>query len=442
MRSVAALALLASVTLLFRGVPPAAAQETRPPNIVLILADDLGYEGLSSNGSTSYHTPNLDDLAASGMRFERAYAMPLCTPTRSLLMTGRFNFRNYEQFGHLKTGEQTFANFIHDAGYATAMVGKWQLAGDEQTPHQLGFDEYLLWQLHQGDYWARHKNPILTRSGSAHADTLTGKYAPDLFVDFIGDFIDRHKDAPFLVYFTMVLPHTPYQPPPSLPEYSTHDPATANDTAYFAPTVAYMDALVGRVVKKLDEAGVRENTLLIFVGDNGTGREITSRMGDRLVHGDKGYTTDAGIHVPMVASWPAVMKDRKDGRVRGEMVDIVDLFPTLLDAAGAKSPGYHTDGITLYPTLRNGARHAREVVVQDYHSRTHGPLPIRQYALDERFKLYSNGELYDYLADPLEQKHVTSATLTPEARKSRTKLQKALEYLRAEVAAAGKVWGE
>lgn len=435
MRPASTLALLAGAVLSLSAAVPAAAQEARPPNIVLILADDIGYEGLSSNGSTSYQTPRLDELAARGVRFERAYAMPLCTPTRSLLMTGKFNFLNYEQFGHLKPGEKTFANFIRNAGYATAIVGKWQLGGDEETPHEVGFDEYLLWQLYQGDYWARHKNPILTRSGAAHADTLAGAYAPDLFVDFIEGFIDRHAEGPFLVYFPMVLPHTPYQPPPSLPEYATHDPATANDTTYFAPTVAYMDAVVGRVVRKLEEAGVRENTLVIFVGDNGTGREITSRMGDRLVRGDKGYTTDAGIHVPMVVSWPAAVRA---GQVRGEMVDVADIFPTLLDAAGAKAPeGYPMAGISLYPALRTGARHPREVVVQAYHAHTRGPLPIRQYALDEHYKLYASGKLYDYLADPLEEAPLADASLTSSARRSRAKLQVALDRLLSQMKAAG-----
>jgi arylsulfatase A len=118
------------------------------PNIILIIADDQGYETIGANGGTTYKTPNIDRLAASGMRFENAYAHPLCTPSRVALMTGQYNFRNYTSFGELRLNEKTFGNMLRDAAYKTAIVGKWQLSeGDFQAPFHFGFDEYLLWNF-------------------------------------------------------------------------------------------------------------------------------------------------------------------------------------------------------------------------------------------------------------------------------------------------------
>lgn len=420
------------------------ARESRPPNVVLILADDLGHEVLNSYGGTSYETPNLDRLAAEGVRFERAYATPLCTTTRVRLMTGKYNFRNYEQFGYLDPRERTFANYLRNAGYATAVAGKWQLSGAEwprkvraeeaprvmQMPHGFGFDEYLLWQFLSPDVWGSRKDPIVVRNG-AGTDTLRGQYGPDVFVEFIEDFIERHRDQPFLVYYPMALVHDPFQPTPGHPAYDELPVEGTNDTTYFAANVAYMDRMVGKLVRRLEELGLRENTLILFVGDNGTDRDVISRMGDRVIRGMKAYTTDAGTHVPLIASWRGVIEP---GQVRGELVDIGDLFPTLLDVAGVSpAPEAKLDAISLYPTLRWGGTHPREWIFRDYQPRW-GRWEARRYVQDARYKLYESGEFYDYLQDPLEKTPLRPDELSASTRRVKEALQAVLDHMRVEMA--------
>lgn len=176
----------------------------KKPNIILIMADDFGYECLGCNGSTSYKTPVLDDLARTGVRFQHCYATPLCTPSRVQIMTGKYNFRNYTEFGSLKPGEKTFAHHLKDAGYTTCVVGKWQLAGHYSgsnykgigtQPEKAGFDEHCLWQVTKlgNRYW----DPVIQQNGTMRLD-LRDKYGPDICTDYINDFIERNKSKPFL----------------------------------------------------------------------------------------------------------------------------------------------------------------------------------------------------------------------------------------------------
>ncbi|MGC3996329.1 MAG: sulfatase-like hydrolase/transferase [Anaeromyxobacter sp.] len=161
------------------------------PNLVLILADDLGYETVGANGGTSYKTPVLDKLAADGMRFTRCFAQPLCTPTRVQLMTGLYNVRNYIHFGALETSQITFGNLLKKAGYATAIAGKWQLGREVDLPQKFGFDESYLWQHTRRP--ARYANPGIEHNGK-ELDFSKGEYGPDLVNDFAIDFITRKKD--------------------------------------------------------------------------------------------------------------------------------------------------------------------------------------------------------------------------------------------------------
>ena len=195
--------------------------QSRRPNIILILADDLGYETIGANGGTSYRTPAIDRLAANGMRFENAYAHPLCTPSRVALMTGQYNSRNYTSFGELRLGEKTFGTMLRDAGYKTRMVGKWQLSErDFQAPHHFGFDEYLLW--HFGTrvngvqtpgprfaYW----DPVVYDNGTLLADT-SGEFGPDPMAESVAEFIQQHQAEPFFLDYSLVLPHDPWIEPP------------------------------------------------------------------------------------------------------------------------------------------------------------------------------------------------------------------------------------
>jgi arylsulfatase A-like enzyme len=419
------------VFLLAAFAPPASrAQERpeaeRPPNVVLIMADDLGWETLESYGSTSYETPNLSALAASGMRFTQAYSTPLCTPSRVRIMTGDYTARNYETFGRLPSDETTFANLLREAGYATAIAGKWQLHGGAQAPHEFGFDEYLLWQLAPGDFWRRYKNPIVSRSDAPASppDTLHGQYGPDVFTRFLTGFIEEHASEPFLVYYPMVLPHRPFQPTPATGAFDTFEIRGADDPAYFGDMVAYMDRLVGRIVQKLEALGLRENTLVIFTGDNGTHHRIYSRMGARVVQGDKGYPTEAGTHVPLLASWPGTVAA---DRTSSALIDFADVLPTLAEAAGVDSTRYaDTDGMSFFPTLVEGRRHPRARIYQDYPGKEDFPYPPRRWVQGRRYKLYADGRFYDMTRDPEEHADLSGRSLSDRARAAKKRLQKVL----------------
>jgi arylsulfatase A len=263
------------------------------PNVVLILADDLGYECLGANGGTSYRTPHLDRLAVEGVRFERCYAQPLCTPSRVQLMTGHYNVRNYIDFGGMDPSLRTFGNVFQEAGYATAIIGKWQLGRDVGLPQKFGFDESYLWQHMRRP--SRYANPGLELNG-VEKDWTNGEYGPDLLNEFALDFIRRKKDGPFFVYYPMTLTHAPYSATPDSEDWRPRARRERRNRSpqHFADMVAYMDKLIGKLLAHLDTLGLRENTLVIFVGDNGTGAGTESRVGDRVVIGDKGGAPNTG----------------------------------------------------------------------------------------------------------------------------------------------------
>jgi len=314
---------LTLIALLAIIVTQAFAQSKRP-NIVLIMADDMGFECVSANGAESYKTPHLDKLAETGMRFEHCYSQPICTPSRVQIMTGRYNSANYVAFGLLDPKAKTFGNVLQDAGYATCIVGKWQLKGGFEGPNKFGFDEYCLWQLTRRPN--RYPNPGFEINGK-EVDYKNGEYGPDVVSDYACDFIKRNAkgDKPFFVYYPMMLPHWPFEPTPDgkdwNPEFRRGDKAergsmsdAKNGKKYFGGMVTYTDKMVGKLVKKLDELGVRDNTLVLFTCDNGTMGTILTKVrgkdgqGTKTIRGGKGSTPDAGTHVPFIASWPGRIK--------------------------------------------------------------------------------------------------------------------------------------
>jgi arylsulfatase A-like enzyme len=429
--------LLLAVIVVGSGV---ACRPERPPrerpNIILVMADDLGYETLRVNGGTSYRTPHLDALARSGMRFTQAYATPLCTPTRVQLMTGQYNFRNYIGFGLLDPEERTVAHLLQAAGYRTAVVGKWQLFGNERQralaggrvgtlPRQAGFDEYALWQVEARG--SRYKDPyleIVDGSPGVHP----GRYGPDVFAEYIERFLERHQHAPFFLYYPMVLPHEPFQPTPDDPDYATFDPGDGlNDPRYFASHVAYLDDVIGRIVRQLERLELREHTLLIFTADNGTDRDVTSRLGDRVVQGRKGYTTEAGTHVPLIASWPSAIEP---DQVNDNLIDFTDFLPTLLDAAQVErwSEDLIADGLSFFPQLLGTAGTVRSWVFCHY-APNWGNFPDRRLAHNREWKLYADGSFYHIAEDPEEQHHVPDEELTGEVRRIRQGLQGVLDRM-------------
>ena len=338
------------------------------PNIVMIMADDMGYEALAVNGSQSCKSPNLDKLAASGVRFTNCFAQPLCTPSRAKLMTGQYNVRNYVKFGMLDRGQKTFAHQLKAAGYATCIAGKWQLGKQTDAPQHFGFEQSCLWQ-HTRSGRSRQNgkridrrfvNPQLEFNGKAK-DYVNGEYGPQVCTDFICDFIEKNKQRPFLVYYPMILTHCPFDPTPDSKDW---DPKRLGSTTYkgdrndpqrhFRDMVAYADKVVGQIVAQLEKSGVRDNTLLIFTGDNGTDKPIVTPWNDIKVVGGKGTMTDEGTRVPLIVSWPAGLK--RPGRVSDDLVELCDMMPTMCEASGAKLPArYPGDGASLVPILNDNA---------------------------------------------------------------------------------------
>ncbi len=407
----------------------AAGKAANKPNIVLIMADDLGYECLGCYGSESYKTTVLDGLAGAGMRFEHCYSQPLCTPSRVKIMTGQYNFRNYTAFGVLDPTQKTFGHLLQRCGYATCVVGKWQLYGSVNQapevrgtgslPGQAGFDEYCLWQI--TDRGPRFRDPLIVENGKSRED-LEGKYGPDVFTDYALDFIERHKTGPFFLYFPMALVHSPFVPTPDSEDWKkrTHK----NNTKYFADMVSYMDKIAGRIVRKLDELGLRENTLVLFTGDNGTHKSIKSKMPDGVIQGAKGDTADAGTRVPLIASWPGVVPA---GKVCGDLVDFSDFVPTFAEMTGASPPeDMIIDGRSFLPQLRGQKGDPRDWIFCHYDSRW-GGRKMQRFVRDKRWKLYVTSNLYDVRADVLEQNPNPAG---PEAAAAGKRLQTVLDSVR------------
>ena len=344
------------------------AQANDQPNIILIMADDMGYEALSSNGSESCKSPNLDKLAAKGVRFTNGFSNPICTPSRVKLMTGQYNVRNYVKFGWLDREQTTFAHQLKAAGYATAIAGKWQLGRDKDSPQHFGFEQSCLWQHTRSgrsnedgkNIDRRFVNPQLEFNG-VEKDFTNGEYGPQVCTDFICDFIDKNKKKPFLVYYPMILTHCPFDPTPDSTDW---DPKRLGSTTYkgdrndpqrhFRDMVAYADKAVGQIVSQLEKSGVRDNTLIIFTGDNGTDTPIVTPWNGKKVVGGKGTMSDTGTRVPLIVNWPAGI--RKAGRVVDDLVEFTDVFPTICEVTTAKLPKNHPgDGASIVPVLRNQA---------------------------------------------------------------------------------------
>ena len=416
----------------------------RKPNVVLIVSDDLGYEAIGAYGGTSYDTPRVDELAATGMRFTNAYAQPLCTPTRLQLMTGEYNYRNWLGFGIMRPDERTFGHQMQEAGYKTCISGKWQFysynppdfepefRGLGMKPEQAGFDEWFLWHAGETeDKGSRYGDPTIEENGRLVPDTK-GKYGPDLYVDHINGFMERNKDEAFFVYYPMALTHDPFNPTPRSADWAEGD-RLKNDTKYFPDMVEYMDYCIGRVVDKLDELGLRENTLVIYYSDNGSPRPTTSMLGDTAIPGGKGAPTDAGTRVPLVINWPGHVPP---GRVVDELADSTDLYATVLDAGGATAPeGQPVDGVSLMPLIRGESDHAKDVIIC-WHDPRPGAMKeafthLDLWARDKRFKLYEDGRLYDVPADVLEEHPIAAGEGSAEAEAARVKLQAALDEIPA-----------
>ncbi len=428
---------------------------TAQPNVVFILLDNIGQEWFGCYGSEEKCTPNIDRLASEGVRFQHCYTMPICGPSRTVLLTGRQPYRTGFTLHHdaaLYSGggldpkrEILFPRLFRSAGYVTGIAGKWQINNLYDEPDALtqhGFMEQLVWPgsidadhvsaaemerfraavrresvpdtgAFMSKIESRYWNPVFFRNGKR--EVITGKFGPDVTQEFALDFLRRHRERPFLFYYPMHLAHGQ-----SFKEPVVHTPLNADTNRphheMYADMVRYADKLVGDLVRALDALKLRDNTLVFIASDNGTESGMTARRGGRLVKGSLYTLTEAGGNVAMLANCP---KQIPGGRTV-PLADFSDVYPTLCELAGIALPNdVALDGKSCAAFLRGetGAKPHREWIFNQLHT--------MRVVRDERYKLYSDGLLFDANADPDEQHPLT----TPESAAARERLQRALASL-------------
>jgi arylsulfatase A-like enzyme len=392
----------------------------KPPNIVLILADDLGWGDVSFNGRRQWATPNLDRLAAKGIKFNRCYtAAVVCAPSRAALLTGKYTIhcgvsRNDDD---LPASEVTIAEALKARGYNTALFGKWhhgkprEKGAEYVHPMDQGFDEFFgftdathAWEKFPNMLWeGRERKP-------SHG------YADDLFTDHAIDFFKRHKDRPFFLYLPYISAHFNIEAPADEIERNRGkvpepDSAAPLNTTY-ASQVTRLDREVGRVMAALEEQGLAENTLVFFTSDHGAtfeaGNKGTSIALDSNFpfRGQKRTLWEGGVRVPSFVVWSGKIPA---GKVSEEIVHLTDLLPTFLAVTGAQpDPAWRVDGMNQLPTWMGEARAPERTLFWEW--RSEGSNQIA--AMRGRFKLViTNGgraELFDVITDPAERQNTAA----------------------------------
>ena len=396
---------------------PTALHAAGTPNVIIVLADDVGLSRVSCYGAAPFQTPNLDALAATGMRFERCYSMPLCGPSRGVLLTGKYPFRT----GYLGNNSSlidpqrhpSIANVLQQAGYATCAIGKLGQSAPEndgQAPRALGFDEYMLWMGRNTPdrYW----NPRYCRNGE-FIQGQPEQYGPDITHEFLVDFMRRNKERPFFVYYSAVLAHTPFVRTPDT------TPGTKDRTQILTDMVHYLDKQMAMLVADLDKLGLRDNTIILFTSDNGPYGEPLGTIRGRPPHGIKGDVTEGGVREPLIVNCPALVPA---GRVCPDLTDFADLFPTVLELTGVPAPaGIRLDGRSFAPQILGRPGNPRQWV--------YAQLAGDYFIADHRFKLYGDGTFTDIGDSPAAEKPVGETDET--ATQAKQRLAAALGELRA-----------
>jgi arylsulfatase A len=403
-----AIYFVAALVAVFAGLDAAAAPR---PNIIFIDSDDVGIGDIHFTGGP-FSTPNIDKLAAGGTNFTYCYATPLCGPSRCESLTGRYPFRtglisNQSHTAVSPKSEIMIPTVLKKAGYVTGSVGKW---GQIQLgPGEWGFDEYLVFPG-SGRYW-RDQTTFYTVNGKKQ-DLPEGKYLPDIMHKFAVDFIDRHKDQPFFLYYPMSHIHGPIVPTPDSKKGADKD-------QLYVDNITYMDKLVGKLMKELDRQHLREKTVVIFTGDNGTatfGAEKATVNG-KHISGHKSQMLEGGSRVPLAVSWPG---HTPAGKVNNDLIDFSDFFSTFVELAGAKLPnGVTLDSHSFAPQIEGKKGSPRDWVYVELNGKS--------YARDKRFKLTNGGELYDLSEAPFKEIPVAKDSTDPEAVAARKELQAVLD---------------
>jgi len=422
----------------------ARAAATPPANIVVILVDDLGWRDVGFNGTRFYSTPHIDALAAAGMKFPHAYAAaPVCAPSRAAILTGRsparlgltsdLPVRHDLPFSKvlpppskafLPLEEKTIAEELQSAGYISAAIGKWHVGGPRYYPERQGFDINVA-GTDSGEprsqfYPQWNGNPPITaKQGECLADALT---------DAAEDFIQRYSDRPFFLWLSHYAVHAPLEADPGVVGIYRRkiDPKDRQNNPVYAAMIETVDTSVGRVVKRLADAGVADRTAIFFLSDNGGNASATSNA---PLKAGKGFLYEGGIRVPMCIVWPGATKP---GATSNTPVIGTDIYPTIAEMAGIKRlTGSPADGVSLAPLLRGGPAPKRDALLWHYpHYSPEGGRPGRAIRMGD-WKLiqwYEDNatELYNLTEDPGEAKNV--ATAQPAKAKE---LQASLESIQA-----------
>jgi arylsulfatase A-like enzyme len=402
----------------------AEAQPAPPrPHIVYIVADDLGWKDVGFHGS-DIQTPNIDSLARDGARLEQFYVQPMCTPTRAALLTGRYPFRyglqtlvipTPSKYG-LPTDERLLPQVLKEAGYKTVMVGKWHLGHADRKfwPRQRGFDYHYGSMVGEVDYfthssasvrdWYRNDRPV---NESGYVTQLWG-------TDAVAQINAHDPQAPLFLYLAFTAPHSPYQAPTEcLEKYRNIEDPTRRA---YAAMITCMDDEIGKLVSALEKKQMRENTLIVFMSDNG-GNQTALLAGDADVsklklpadngpyRGGKSTLSEGGTRVAALANWPGHIKP---GEVR-EMVHVVDMFPTLAGLAGAKlTEGKPLDGLNVWPTVSAGSPSPRQEIVYNIEP-FRGGVRVGDWKLIWRTPLPSAKELYNLSEDPSEKTNLADS---------------------------------
>ena len=402
-----------------------AVNETVRPNIVIIMADDLGWGDVGFNGSSQIKTPNLDRLAAEGTRFTSLYAMQFCTPARAALMTGRYPMRYGLQtfaitpgqgFG-LPTDEFTIAQLLQDEGYDTYALGKWHLGhGDRKYwPNNRGFDYFQGTAMGEVDYYTKERFGVLDwqRNGERLDDD---EYLTTLITsDAVRIIEEQDQERPFFLYLAHLAVHAPYQAPQEFVDLYA-DIEDEHRRIYAAMTHA-LDLSVGEVLQALERKGLRENTLVLFLSDNGGITEFSETVAKAKgmkpapadngpFRGSKGSLYEGGVRSAAVINWPGRIPAGVDN---DQPVHVVDFLPTFAGIIGADLPQTKPiDGLDIWPVLTQGqpTPHEDILINAEFHR---GAIRRDQWKLLKTAALPSRIELYDLEADPGETRDLSKA---------------------------------
>jgi arylsulfatase A-like enzyme len=403
----------------------AAAHAALKPNIVHIVADDLGWQDVGFNGCRDIRTPNLDRLAKDGARLTQFYAQPMCTPTRAALMTGRYPFRyglqtavipSVSSYG-LDTAEQLLPQCLKEAGYTTAIIGKWHLGHADKRfwPRQRGFDYQYGAMIGELDYFTHEEHGVLDWYRDNQPVREAGYTTQLLGADAVRLIEAQDGAKPLYLYLAFNAPHTPYQAPQ---EYVDRFKDISDPTRrIYAGMVACLDDEIGRVVAALEKKGMRNNTLILFHSDNGGTKNamfagVMADMSKVRIPCDngpyregKGSLYEGATRVCAFANWPGHIQARSvDG-----MIHVVDLFPTLAALAGASTAkSKPLDGVNVWETIAEGKPSPRAELVYNLEP-FRAALRQGQWKLIWRTTLPSSVDLYDLARDPSERENLAAA---------------------------------